>query len=143
MKKLYFIFILALLPLSGILKAQITENWTPCSENPVDGTFGINGVRAYYQLSTCNNLETVLLKVENLNGYAVKVGWNDVVYTNDDKKLQLSGPQDSLTIAPNSSAIGECNNMNSKLAIKLNDFGTDKYNFLTFRVINFDFVPVH
>ena len=144
MKNLYLIFIFVLLFLSGILKAQTTENWEPCSENPVDGTFGINGVRAYYQLSTCNNVETILLKWENLNGYSIRVGWNDVVFTNEDKKLTLpSQHQDSLTIAPGSAAIGDCAGNYTRLVVKLSDFGTDKYNFQTFRVINFDFVIVH
>jgi hypothetical protein len=144
MKNLYSIFIFTLILLPGILSAQALGTWEPCSENPVDGTFGINGVRAYYQLNTCNNIETVLLKVENLNNYAVKVGWNDVAFTNEDKELTLARQQqDSLTVAANSSAVGDCAGKYTQLAIKLSDFGTDKYNFQTFRVINFDFVLVH
>jgi hypothetical protein len=139
MKKLYLLSFLFLLCFQ-VGRAQQAGEWTPCSENPIDGTFGINGVRAYYQLSACNNVETIFIKIENLNNYPVKVGWRDLVFTNDDKQLSLGSKQDSVVVAPKGESVGTCGGKYLQLAVNLSDFGTDKLNFMTFRVTNFDFV---
>jgi hypothetical protein len=144
MKKLYPVLIIALFLLAPVIrgKAQATDNWQPVTLN-INGTNGFDGVKAYWELTTCNNIEVVMLDFVNNNNYAVRASWKNFVINNDDAKLPSSIVQDSVTIPANSSLKADCSGNNKALVLKLSDFAADKYNFKTFTTTGFDFVIVH
>ena len=144
MKNKFCTLFFAFLLMGGFLKAQSADNWQSMGMNIHDGTNRFSGVEGYCQLTTCNGVETVLLKLVNLNSYAVRAAWKDLILTKDDQRLP--GPnttQDSVTIAPSGQVIGDCSGKNAALVIKLNDFSTDAANFKNIIVSDFDFVIIH
>jgi hypothetical protein len=145
MKKQFSILFSAFLLLGGLAKAQAPDNWHSMGVNIHDGTNRFSGVEGYCELTTCNGVETVLLKLVNLNAYTVKAAWKDMVLTQDDQRLSRinNNTQDSVTIAPGSQVVGDCSSNNSRLVIKLSDFGTDGANFKNFLTGDFDFVIIH
>ena len=139
MKKiLLFAFIILF---GGFLKAQSADKWQSIGMNIHDGTNHFSGVEGYCQLTSCNGVEIVLIKLINLNTYSVRASWRDLVLTNDDQRIpsEVNVVQDSVTIAPGGQVVGDCL-IQSPLIIKLVDYGTDAANFKNIIVSDFDFV---
>jgi hypothetical protein len=143
MKKIYPVFIIGLMLMSGLLKAQTAQNWQPVFLGSPDGTNSLNGVEAYYTFATCNNSELILVELINHNNYTVKASWKNFIINNDGQKMSSSAAQDSVTIQSNSQLIGDCKGNNPSLVYKLTDFGTDKLNYKEYAVSGFDFVIIH
>ena len=143
MKKKSSILFLAFILFGGFLSAQTTEDWQSMGINIHDGTNRFSGVEGYCMLTTCNGVETVLIKLVNLNPYPVRACWKDMVLTKDDQRLPENNRQDSVTIAPNGQVAGNCAGNNPQLILKLSDFGTDGENFQNIITADFDFIIIH
>jgi hypothetical protein len=141
MKKNLLYLTFSLFLFSGI-KAQTTGNWNGILLS-TDGTNGLNGVKAFYKVTTCNNNEVIELKFINTNNYTVKAGWKDIIVTKANNNLSGNDRQDSLTLAPHAEIAGDCSGNNAELTVKLSDFGTDVYDFKTFLASGFDFIVIH
>ncbi len=143
MKIYYPLLLAAFVVMFSGLKAQTTENWQGLYLGSPDGTNSFNGVEAYYTISTCNNNDVILIRLTNHNAYAVKAGWQDFVMSKDNKKLDRSTAQDSITIQPQTIVAGDCNGNSVQLVIKLTDFGILKEDFKEFIPAKFDFIIIH
>ena len=144
MKNKFGTLFLAFLLLGGILKAQNNDNWQSMGMNVHNGTSQFSGWKDFAKLINCNGVETVLLKLVNLNPYKIKAAWKDMVLTKDDQRLPGgNNAQDSFIIAPGGQVVGDCSSNNSSLVLKLSDFGTDAANFKNILTPDFDFVIIH
>ncbi len=92
----------------------------------------MDGVEAYFQLSTCNGENVVYVKFINHNDYSVKLEWFDAVFTQELKWINKDEERNkkSVLIAPQKEAIGACSGQGSAvLIINLKDFVADKNEF--------------
>ncbi len=101
------------------------------------------GVEGFYQFSSCNGTDMVLIKFVNHNNYSIKSNWKALVITKDDQQHSGKNAQDSLVLAPNSELAGDCAGSKAQLSIKLSDFATNEGNFKAFMASGFDFVIIH
>jgi hypothetical protein len=141
MKKILLYLSFSLFALNGI-NAQTAEKWHGILLS-TDGSNTLNGVKAYYQLTTCDNIEYLFIKLINNNTYTVRAGWKDLIVTKENNRLSGNNAQDSLTIAPHAEIAGDCSGSNPQLVIKLSDFETDALEFKTFLLSRFDFIIIH
>lgn len=130
-------FLLLFGPSLQFCKAQSNGNWNPLW---VSTTNRFKGVEGFYQLTTCNGAETVLLKFVNYNPYSVKAVWKDMVVTKTNQQLSGNLPQQSVTIGSNSEVKGDCTSNTIQLVRKLSDFGVTGTNFQALIANNFDVI---
>jgi hypothetical protein len=140
MKKTAYLFLALSVLFFSFTSAQTSGNWKPLW---LSTTNVFKGVEGFYQSTTCNGSEVVLIKLVNHNNYSVKTGWKNLLITNDDQKLYGIASQDSVVVAPNAEVAGECLANNTPLVIKLSDLGAHANNFKAFFASDFNLVVVH
>ncbi len=81
----------------------VTGDWVLQSE--------LNGVKAYYMISTCDSVPVVFLKFVNSNGYSVKVTWDDQVKVAGEANTRRTKTFSlSVTVNPGEIAGSTCTN---------------------------------
>jgi hypothetical protein len=121
-------------------KAQNNGSWQPLWLSTSNNFKGIEG---YYQVSTCNGSDVVLIKLVNQNNYAVRAGWKDNAIDKNSKFIPSNAIQDSLTLAPNSETVGSCAGNTQNLVVKISSFGITAADFHGLWATNFDYIIVH
>lgn len=121
-------------------EAQSNGNWQPLWLSTSNNFKGIEG---YYQVSTCNGSDVVLIKLVNQNNYAVRAGWKDNAIDKNSKFIPSNAIQDSLTLAPNSETVGSCAGNTQNLVVKISSFGITAADFHGLWATNFDYIIVH
>jgi hypothetical protein len=124
----------------GTSKAQTSGTWNPLW---LSSTNMFKGVEGFYQLTTCNGKQMVLLKFVNHNNYAIKAGWKGTVITIDGQQHIEKATTDSLTVSANSQLAGDCSSNTALLVVNLKDFNFDLATFKAFKATDFDFKPLH
>ena len=99
----------------------------------------INGVEASYQLSTCNGVDIVFVKLVNHNAYPVKVEWYPAVFTQEHQwiKKETLADKKSITLNPNGQLEGDCSGTKPEMIIRLADFSIKKNNFFRYGALSF------
>jgi hypothetical protein len=141
MKFKHTLFLITSIFFFSFSHAQTNTGWMPVWLG-ADGTNSFSGVEAYYQVTTCNNVEVVQLKLINHHTYAVKAGWKGMVLTNSDEKLYGNNQADSVLIAANAQVVGDCSGNTPSLTRNLTDFSTDVANLKTYLTTSFDFIVI-
>jgi len=127
-----------LLGAAQFCSAQSGQNWKTLSFPAGTATF--NGVEGYYQLTTCNGAPILLLKFVNNNSYSLRAGWRDMIVTKSNSQISGGNLQDSITIAANSTVMGDCNGATPQLFIKMSYFPISDINdFNYFIALDFGF----
>lgn len=144
MKKLFTLFfsILFFALVQDSFAQNSAPNWQPVWLS-IDGTNSFHEVDAYYALTSCGGVETVLIKLVNHNNFSLKAEWKDMVLTLDDKQVFRSKEKNSILLKANSESAGDCSGNNIQLVVKYSDFAIDKKNFKTFITSEFDFSVIH
>ena len=137
MKIKTLIFVAAMMLVFSIAKTQTTNNWQLAAIG-MDGTNGYKGVDVYYQLTTCNSAEVIVLKIINTNAYAVKAQWINAIATNDNKDLYGKSKLVSYKLPSKGEAKGDCNDKTGILSFKLSDYGIKASDLRIFVGSNFD-----
>ena len=103
---------------------RMTQDWISISL-AFTGQNVQNGVEASCQLAKCNGEDVVLLRFINHNTEAVKIEWNDAVFTKELKWVSKENVTEkkSLIIKTNETVQGECTGNNqTQLVVKVSDF---------------------
>ena len=150
-KNNYIFILLSVLILSvpHKVQAQVNSDWQRIGLT-VAGYNIVDGVEALFQVNSCNGKDVIYVRYINHTNSAVKIDWNDAVFTEDQKWINKDADADkkSITIPANSEVKGECPassngesvkpvNKNPQLIIDMKDFITDKKNFKLYSAANF------
>ena len=80
----------------------------------------VQGVKVYYQVSTCQNNSVVYLKFDNTNNRSVRITWKEVFITKQvpEEREGILG-QKQLTLAPGITSQSDCAQINIKECVTL------------------------
>lgn len=137
MKTLRFIALIVLFINGSSLLSQ--AEWQPVLIN-YDGTNENEGVIGNYQLSTCNNADVVIFKLENTTTKKFKAQWYHLLQDKDGKDFKGAANLQTLILEPGKTQTGSCKD--KVLMIKLGDFGITKEQFGTFIALAFNIQEV-
>lgn len=119
---------------------QGQSEWQPALIN-YDGTNENEGIIGTYQISTCNNADVVLFKLENTTGKKFKAQWYHLLQDKEGKDFKGDANLQSFMIEPNKTHAGTCKD--NVLMLKLSDFGITKEQLGTFIALAFNIQEVN
>lgn len=138
MKSLKFILLFLFFTVSsGTMLSQ--SEWQPVLIN-YDGTNENEGIIGTYKLSTCNNVDVVIFKLENTSGKKFKAQWYHLIQNKEGKDYKGDAKLQSLILQPNKTVTGNCKDI--VMTLKLSDYGISKEQFGTFIALAFNIQEV-